>query len=304
MALKCHILVVSFARDFEFFTYFVRSYEKFCTGGFTGITVVVPHHDVPQFKPFCYAHGVTLRWNLQMPGKEFLSHEVVKCEADLWLPRDTDLIFHFDSDCFFHKTFSADTWIFDGRPRITKERYSDFKWYAHRYGWKACVDHALGGDHEWETMTQHPFIYWRRLYKDLREHIEERHGMPFNQYVLFQKNSFPQSFAEFPTLGAFALDTDGNPSSYQEIIEIYHAGPDWAGPGWEKFGIRPNVFTQEMLDNTMRHGRQGFSSKALWISRNGPIISYEDKGIYNPVTTHWSHGGVAAHRQKLEDILK
>jgi hypothetical protein len=230
------------------------------------------------------------------------------------VPADTDLVAHYDSDCFFCKPFDASCYFFDGKPRLTKERYSDFSWYAARYSWKANVDHALGGDHEWETMTQHPFIYWIDTYKRMREHVEKRHRYPFDQFVLFQRNEFPQTFAEFPTLGAFALDTDAD--RYQQIIEIFFPGKDWASPaageGWEAFGVRPIEFTEDMKDNVIRHGRQGFSSKALWMYQEGNGWRYEDKGIFNPVIQYWSRGSPdmvpagakQSARQTMEELLK
>lgn len=298
---RTHILIVSFHRDFEFFQYCIRSYKRFCQGGFTGITVVVPHQDENLFRPFCEQHGVIMRSYFEARGKEFLHHQVVKCEAELWVPADTEVVAHIDSDCFFHKPFHADCYFFNGLPRLTKEPYEDFEWYPARYSWKRCVDYALGGDHKFETMTQHPELYWIDSYRRVRDHIERRHHFPFTQFVLLQRNEFPQTFCEFPTMGAFALEYDGD--RYQQILDIHHPGRFWADPAWKKFGIEPKEWTMATRGQEHQDRIQGWSSKALWMFREGNGIRYEDLPIFNPVTQYWSHGGTSAYREHMEKLL-
>ena len=297
---RTHILVVSYARDYELFTYLVRSYKKFATG-FTGMTVVVPHQDEGRFRDFCNTHGVIMRSYFEARGKEFLHHQVIKLEADLWVPRDTEVVCHLDSDCYFAKHCTAGDYFYGGLPRLTMEHYEDFRWYPARYSWKRCVDYAIGGDHQFETMTQHPELYWIETYRRLRDHIEGHHHFPFTQFILLQRNEFPQTFAEFPTIGAFALDTW--PQKYQKIIEVHHPGSAWADPRWKQFGIEPHEWSMDTSSQEARDKIQGWSSKAIWITGTKEKPEYEDKPLPNPVQQNWSHAGAGPYRDALEKLL-
>lgn len=48
-------------------------------------------------------------------------------------------------------------------------------------------------------------VYRRGLYQAVRRHVESLHGMPFNNYVLSQRPTFPYGFSEFNTLSSYAL---------------------------------------------------------------------------------------------------
>jgi len=88
--MKAEIFIVTYAKDFDFTSYTLRSIEKFGRG-FAGTTIVVPWDDQNLFRPLAEKHGCTLRAFYEAAGKGFLHHQVVKCEADLWCPKGTDV---------------------------------------------------------------------------------------------------------------------------------------------------------------------------------------------------------------------
>ena len=59
-------------------------------------------------------------------------------------------------------------------------------------------------------MCRHPAIHHKWLYSEMRRHIERKHETPFVDFVVKQKNTFPQGFGEFNTLGAFAFKEHGH----------------------------------------------------------------------------------------------
>lgn len=272
------VFYVSYHKDYDWFTYSYRSLKKYGSG-FAHVMVAVPHQDGEKFRPFCEQNGILLRTYLEVPGKEFLHHEVLKCEADIWVPADTEIVVHIDSDCIFVEKFSLDTYMHEGRPILPRERYEDFRHYPSRYSWKRCVDYAIGGDHEWETMTRHPSLYYAEVYGELRRRVEKRHRISFQQFVLYQKNTFPQSFAELPTIGAMALDLW--PEKYQIVDVVITPSAAWADPKWEKFGIKPGVN----------------AGKTLWHLPNGEI---EERPLVNPMKYYWSRFGVDKYRVELD----
>jgi hypothetical protein len=68
--------------------------------------------------------------------------------------------------------------------------------------WQVAVEKAVGWVPTEETMTT-PAVHYRKTYAKARECIEHT-GMSCADYITSCENSFPQTFAEFPTLGAVA----------------------------------------------------------------------------------------------------
>lgn len=281
--MKAEIFLVTYAKDYDFTSYTLRSVQKFGKG-FAGITIVVPYEDLGRFGPLAKKHDCNLRGYFEAKAKGFLHHQVCKCEADLWCPRDRDLIVHIDSDCVFKEPFSVNDFLGPmGKPILVRERFDDFKHYAARYSWRACVEHALGIDMPWETMVRHPGVFWRDMYPAMREWIEERHHMPFTQYVLLQRNEFPQSFAEFPTIGGFALGWQAD--RYDVVTRVRTPSEYWRGSGVEPVARGADGKPTTEVD------------MYLW-------EDWSRASILDPVHYFWSRGGVTAKiRGEIEAIL-
>jgi hypothetical protein len=285
--MKAEILLVTYAPDFDFTSYTLRSIAKFGRG-FAGITIVVPYKDGDLFAPLAKKHGCNLRLFYEAAGKGFLHHQVVKCEADLWCPKGTDLVVHIDSDCVFKEPFSVDTFMNGGgKPILLRERYADFAHYGARASWQKCVEHALGIEMPWETMVRHPGVFWTKMYREMRTWIEDRHGYPFTQYVLLQRNEFPQTFAEFPTIGGFALGSDQWRERYSVVTRVVTPSEYW-----RDHGITP----LERGKDGKPIGETDYNLFGDDVSTHGPLVS--------PVHYFWSRRGVTPEiRAKLETIL-
>lgn len=290
--MRSEIYLVTYGPDYEFAEYSLRSIHKFGTG-FTGITIVVPIKDEIRFKSLADKYGCSLRSFYEAAGKGFLHHQVCKCEADIWCPPDRDVIVHIDADCIFGEPFSLDTFMHQGKPILVREHFEDFRHYEARYSWKRNVDYALGIDCQWETMVRHPSVFYRDMYKGMRKLIENRHRYPFTQYVLLQRNEFPQTFAEFPTMGAYELLTV--PENYQIVTQVISPGPHWQDEQYRKFGIKPLV-----RDSNYRPTEPLPNSVTLW--HFGDQI--ESRPLASPVRYFWSKRGVTQeYRQQIEAIL-
>ena len=286
--MKAEIFLVTYAKDYDFTSYTLRTIQKFASG-FAGITIVVPTRDEGRFRPLADRFHCNLRSYYESESKGFLHHQVCKCEADLWCPRGTDLVVHIDSDCIFKEPFSPETFLKNGKPILVREHFGDFVHYAARSSWRGCVEYALGIDMEWETMVRHPGVFWAGMYKPMRARVEERHHYPFTQYVLLQRNEFPQSFAEFPTIGGYALAFE--PERYQVVTRVKTPGAFWATkPEW---GITP-------LPRDDKGKPIGEVDYNLW--HYGTEV--ERAGLTDPVQYFWSRGGVTPqYRAQIERIL-
>ena len=142
--MKAHLFWISYKKDYDWFTYSVKTVEKFGSG-FSGMTVCVPNQDLGVFQGFCDAHNIRLRGYIEVPSKPFICHMLEKCNADLWVPADTNLVVHLDSDSIFVEKFSLDTYLRNGLPIMMRERFDDFKHYPSRQLWKRTKRSALNG---------------------------------------------------------------------------------------------------------------------------------------------------------------
>jgi hypothetical protein len=196
------IFIVTFKRDATWCMYNLRSIRKFCRG-FSGTTVLVPLEDAPEFEPMCREFGARLFTFHQHPTKGMLHHEAMICRADEFC--EADLILHTDADCHFIEPVAPEDYLVDGKPILLRQLFSQLKEHDNpRHRWKEAVENALGFEAEYETMCRHPAVHYRWLYPEVRAAVERHTRMAFDEYVLAQKNEYPQTFAEFPTLGAYA----------------------------------------------------------------------------------------------------
>ena len=200
------IFMVTFRRDLEFAEYSFKSVSKFCSG-FGEKVVAVPYQDEAMFKEIAEPHGFTVKPFEEWPNKGMLHHEALIIEADRWCP-NSDAILHLDADCLFTQPVEASDYFVDGKPIMYCQRFEDFRMsHSIRYTWKECVLNATGIDPEWETMCRHPAVHLREAYKITRGLITAYRKTEWKEYIKSCRNTFPQTFAEYPTLGAVESST-------------------------------------------------------------------------------------------------
>lgn len=235
------LLMVTFSRDLPFAIYSARSVHKFCSG-FSEFVIVVPHEDVHAFREATAAYGAKVRGFHEPPNKGMLAHMAIKMEADIWCP-GADAIVHIDADCIFWERCTPDDFFVNSKPVLYRERFADFQiTHPTRYGWKSTVRWATGIDPVWETMVRHPACHWSATY-GLARHIMSKHTrMDCRAYILECDNAFPQSFAEFPALGAVAIEHAGDRYHFvdwrcPEQHYRYERGRDKLTALWSHSGI-------------------------------------------------------------------
>lgn len=179
------------------------SIERFATG-FQAVRVVVPDHERMLFAN-ALPGWVKLGSYPEVRGKGMVQHEGEICRADHWC-NEADAVLHMDADTMFVSPVSPASYFHEGKPILWRERFERFRLsHQNRYGWKAAVLAACGIDPEWETMCRHPAVHLRRTYGLTRAAVEQHTGKAFMEYVLSCRNEYPQTFAEFPALGAVAI---------------------------------------------------------------------------------------------------
>lgn len=257
------IFIVSFRRDVEFTNYCLRSIAKFAEG-FHRVVLLVPKTDADLFTNDCLKPELIRLFNDddkpslylktfdQVPDKGMLHHEAMICSADMFC--NADYILHMDADCVFKEPVTPDDYFVNGKPVLLKESFDRLE--ANCRFWQQAVEKALGFKPQYETMRRHPAVHPRWLYAKVREAVEKHTGKPFVDYVLSCQNHFPQGFAEFPTLGAWALqyapdahhwiDRDTQPEPPHKLRQFWtHGGVDmvWKPDG----GKRVRQILEEIL---------------------------------------------------------
>ncbi len=202
--MRTDLLMVTFAKDLPFAEYAMQSAARFCKG-FGEFVIVVPFPSVPAFQATADLYGFTVKGFEEREGCGFLHHMAIITEADVWCPQ-ADVIVHTDADCIWMAHCTPADYLVDGKPVMYREKFEDFRErHPGRYDWKRIVHNAVGIDPEYECMCRHPSVHLREVYALTRAAIAKHTGMDWREYILSGKNDFPQSYAEFPSLGAVAL---------------------------------------------------------------------------------------------------
>lgn len=253
--MKTQVLVVSYLKDKPWLVHCLKSIAKFASG-FSGTKVLVPMDEAQHFvgilreelDPF---FTLATYNRAQNPRLWHLDHQRMKCRADEVCP-DADFILHTDSDCIFTEPVTPEDYFVDGKPVMWIQSYDSL---PKDFPWKPVVDACMGGDNKFETMRRHGAVHYRALYKDLRDHIEATHHVPFDEFVLSRKPDFPWGWTEFNMLGVMALSPkwrdkyhivdlkDGVPKN--KILQMWSHSPE-DKPQSTPFGF--NLTPKEIYD--------------------------------------------------------
>lgn len=204
--MRTDILLVTYRKDYDFAVLCIRSISKFAKD-FGGVSIVCPVEDETLFSPLASHYrrnDLPIEVKSYIPKKEyeFNHHQVIKCYADVFCP-SAAFILHIDSDCIFTDEVTPADYFTDGKPQLLIRSY---KTSDPCYIWKAPTSKALMMDCEFETMARHPAIHHCNSYKELRNYMEFKHGIPFSEWVLKQPSNYPMChFSEFNTLGSYVI---------------------------------------------------------------------------------------------------
>ena len=208
--MKTNIHICSYARDFRYLFYGLRSIVKFMSG-FNEITLLIPTRDIPIFMQSIpndlkdkLGNFIKVIYFDEWENKGMLHHEYKVLCADIDCP-NADYILHLDSDILITKPMDASEFFYENKPILFHTLYTSLeKIQPNLLLWQVAVTNALGWIPEHEFMRSRFLTYKRTLYSKTRELIENNTKQPVDQYIKAQRNEFPQTFAEYPTVGEVA----------------------------------------------------------------------------------------------------
>lgn len=234
------IVIVTFVRDFSYLEYCLKSIDKFATG-FEVVTILIPQKDLAQMLEPSFRwnikHPVRIKTFDEWPGAGFLHHMFAVMTTDDWKTGKSGYCAHIDADCVFTEPVTPQDYMRDGKPML---RYEEFDSLCARHPahmeWFNCTSQCLPFPVKYETMRAHPAVYHVDTYARARERIREKTGEEVDTYIRRQKNSYPQTFCEFVTLGNVAMHDHADkytlvrqngdtPEPYNKVIQFHAPDP-------------------------------------------------------------------------------
>ncbi len=214
------LFIVTFARDFTYLKYCLISIGKFCRR-FNYLRVLVPFEDAARANELLHDAGILFPARIEgykeQPGKGMIWHMRQVMHADTFT--DGQLIAHLDADCIFIKPVEPTEFLAPNEKIIL--RYEPFVTIGKRHAgileWQKCTQACLPFPVRNETMRCHPGVFHRSTYELARKCMVKATGKPVDEYLLAQRNEFPQTFCEFNTLGNVAMEKQ--PELYELILQ-------------------------------------------------------------------------------------
>jgi hypothetical protein len=274
------ILIASYSKDFIWLGPCLASLNKFCNGFLPPVISVAPddaegaNELVNRFYPEA---TVVVHCDERGKAKGNLRAQMSMMHGDR-LCRAADYIWLVGSDCIVHKEFSPEPFFRDGKPVMLINTYEHLLKYVPRaciQPWQQGVEWALGFSPSYEYMRRLPLMYPRDLFIATRFAVENRHGVPFEDFVyngstkVFNgdrpERSDASNFSESNLLGAYAhkytpdmfewvdLDNQPNPIPNPMIQFWSHGGLDkecdirFDYSGGNTFGKVPRAVITEIL---------------------------------------------------------
>ena len=208
--MKTNIHICSYARDFRYLFYGLRSIVKF-TSGFNEVVLFIPIKDenlfmqsIPNDLKDKLGNFIKVIYFDEWENKGMLHHEYKVLTADIDCP-DADYVLHLDSDNIITKPMDVCEFFCEDKPILFHTPYKVFeKDDPNVLFWQIAVTNALGWVPIHEFMRNRFLTYKRTLYSKTRELIENHTKQSVEEYIRIQKNDYPQTFAEYNTLGEVA----------------------------------------------------------------------------------------------------
>lgn len=207
------ILIVTYAKDFQWLHYALGSIEKFLTG-FQGVTIAHPIHESELFNSLHNHFDVRLHPYQEEQGKGMIQHMAKMAEAELIVPAGTKYVLHSDSDCIFKMPTTPEDYFYKNKPyylirpwdSLTEEdpKNPGSKVVSDCLQWRVHTEFQLGFPSPWYTMCMNTAVIPISFYKPYREHVSKVHRKPFMEYMLSGKNSHPASRMDWTAMGCWA----------------------------------------------------------------------------------------------------
>jgi FkbM family methyltransferase len=197
------VFYVTYGRDAEWFKWSTATVEKNLTG-YRRIVAVAPRQDKKIFDAIARERStLKMHYVEDWPGAGYYWQQAIKFSGDKYT--DAKIIAHIDSDIMIAKPTDMSECFIDGKPAWMWSFYSAFKGHV---PWREPTERATGLVCEREWMQAFPFALHRSLYQICRDHIQQKTGRTYEQYIreCAPAPGQPPGFSEFNFMGRIAWE--------------------------------------------------------------------------------------------------
>lgn len=184
------ICIKSYAPDYPWLVYCMRSIAKFCTG-FNQTIVMMPRKE-----PLA---GLTAEVSVLLDTEESYKHQqVAKLNADHHT--QADYLVYVDSDMVFTRPVTPDFFFHDGKPIWVVSPWASIYRSDEKRAWYHVMAKCLQEAPPYEFMRKCAVVVPRHVLAGFRAHIEKLHGCSMDHYVVSQPGN---EFSEYNCLGFY-----------------------------------------------------------------------------------------------------
>lgn len=226
------IFIRSYAKDFEWLSFCLRSIHKFATG-FCEVIVAVPTQDLPKLM---HLTAETLIGVHDDGSRGYLNQQESKMHADMHT--QADYICHLDSDCCLTQPVTPKTFMRDGKPLWLMTPWKDCM--ESKKTWAHVMMKCLQECPEHEFMRRHGITIPRWAYGAFREHVQKLHGITLSQYIMNQPGN---EYSEFNCIGFYLWLHHRDKISWHDT-SVLGVPPSVMDQAWSWGGMTPEIKNQ------------------------------------------------------------
>jgi len=182
------IFYKSYAKDFEWLYYSLRSVKKYITG-YNKIVIVIPEQDKDLLK---YELIDELRCEVNLVneyGNGYIYQQFIKMTAHKYC--ESKFILYSDSDLVYTTKIDLNKLIDNEKPEIL---YTDYSKVGDAICWKEVTEKFIGREIKYEFMRKMPLVYHRSTIIKINENYDIEDTI---------MNKFSDRFSEFNSIGAW-----------------------------------------------------------------------------------------------------
>ena len=189
------IFYKSYAKDFEWLYYSLKSIKKYLTG-YNKIIIVIPEKDKELLnyelvnELNCEVHFVNEY------GDGYIYQQFIKMTAHKYC--NSKFILYSDSDLIFNTNIDLHNFITNEKPEIL---YTDYSKVGDAICWKEVTEKFIGRELDYEFMRRLPLIYHRSTIVEINKNYDIEDTI---------MNKFSDRFSEFNSIGAWVFYNDSD----------------------------------------------------------------------------------------------
>jgi hypothetical protein len=219
------IFYKSYAKDFEWLYYSLKSIKKYLTG-YNKIIIIIPEKEKELLNYDLINELNCEVYFVNEYGNGYIYQQFIKMTAHKYCK--SKFILYSDSDLIFNKEIDLQNLIDDDKPEIL---YTDYSKVGDAICWKEVTEKFIGRELDYEFMRRLPLIYHRSTIEKINEEYDIEDTI---------MNKFSKKFSEFNAIGAWIFYNE--PDNYKLTnTDSYSYEPPIGKQYWSYGGLTDEI---------------------------------------------------------------